>query len=143
MNADHNFQRPLHGANERGILSAELLISNLLRFGVTASFVLVVIGTALSFTRHPEYFSSSQELLRLTRPGAAFPHTLSDVFQGILNFRGQAVVTIGLLLLIATPVMRVAFSIYAFLRQGDRIFTVITMIVFGILMSSLVLGKVE
>ncbi len=76
-------------------------------------------------------------------PGAAFPHTIHDVLAGIKDFRGQSIVMIGLLLLIATPVLRVGVSIFAFVYEGDHAYVVITTIVFLLLLLSFVLGKAE
>jgi uncharacterized membrane protein len=128
---------------DKRVRRVELLISNLLRVGVLASLALVIIGTVVTFVHHPEYFSSPADFERLVRPGAAFPHSLGDVIQGILLWRGQAIVTAGLLLLIATPVMRVAVSIFAFVYQEDRTFTYITALVLFLLLLSFFLGKVE
>lgn len=121
----------------------EILISNLLRVGVTASLVVVVVGTLLSFVHHPDYMGSPPALQRLTTPGAAFPHTMSEVARGIIHLHGQAVIVAGLMLLIATPVVRVAVSIFAFIYQRDWIFVLITAIVLALLLLSFVLGKVE
>jgi uncharacterized membrane protein len=121
----------------------EILISNLLRIGVTCSLAVIVIGTIISFVHHPDYMHSPAEFQRLTRPGAAFPHTLRDVLHGVMDLRGQAIVTVGLLLLITTPVVRVGVSIFAFVYQHDNIFVVITTIVFLLLILSFLLGKVE
>jgi uncharacterized membrane protein len=134
---------PAGAETEDRVRRVELLISNLLRSGVSVSLVLIVVGTIISFTRHPEYLSSAAELQRLTQPGAAFPHTLPDVVAGIRALRGRAIVTLGLLLLIATPVVRVAVSIFAFIYQGDRIFILITTVVLCLLLLSFVLGKAE
>jgi uncharacterized membrane protein len=133
---------PHEDADER-VRRVEIVISNLLRAGVLASLVLVVLGVILTFLHHPEYFSSPADFDRLVRPGAAFPRSLSDVLQGVLLFQGQAIVTAGLLLLIATPVMRVAVSIFAFIYQEDRTFTYITAFVLSLLLLSFFLGKVE
>jgi len=54
-----------------------------------------------------------------------------------------ALVTVGLLLLIATPVARVAVSVLAFIYQKDRVYTLITLAVLCLLLLSFVLGKVE
>jgi uncharacterized membrane protein len=128
---------------EARVRRVELIISNLLRGGVIVSLVLIVLGTLVSFARHPEYLSNRAALQRLTEPGAAFPHTLSDVFAGLGALQGEAIVTIGLLLLIATPVIRVGVSIFAFIYQHDRTYTLITVVVFCLLLLSFVLGKVE
>jgi uncharacterized membrane protein len=50
---------------------------------------------------------------------------------------------LGLLLLIATPIARVAFSLVAFMLERDRTYVVITAIVLTILLYSLVSGAVE
>jgi uncharacterized membrane protein len=121
----------------------ELLISTLLRSGVIISLVLVVVGTALSFTHHPEYVSSAAELQNLTQPGAAFPRTFSAVVTGVRDLRGRAIVMLGLLFLIATPVLRVAVSVFAFIYQGDRMFVLITLTVLSLLLLSFVLGTAE
>jgi uncharacterized membrane protein len=128
---------------EERVRRVELVISNLLRLGVLASLTLIVLGTALTFIHHPEYFASPADLSRLVQPGAAFPHSVSDVMEGIRLLRGQALVTAGLLLLIVTPVMRVAVSILAFIYQRDRVFTFITAVVLALLLLSFFLGAVE
>jgi len=128
---------------EARLRRVELLISNLLRIGVILSLTFIVIGTIVSFVRHPEYVSSSLELQQLTHEGASFPYTLRDVLAGVRDLRGRALVTVGLLLLIATPVARVAVSVLAFIYQKDRVYTLITLAVLCLLLLSFVLGKVE
>ena len=122
--------------------SVEILISWLLRVGVVTSLSFVLIGLLLMFIHHPSYLVSVMDLQRLTSPGAAFPHTLRDVVNGLLAGRGQAVVAVGLLMLIVTPIMRVAVSIFAFALQRDRAFVLITSGVLTILIISFVLGKI-
>ena len=118
----------------------ELLISNLLRVGVVTSLCVIVCGTVLTFVHHPDYASSHEPMARLTEPGAKFPHTLRDVLEGLKSLRGQAVIVAGLLLLIATPVMRVAVSIFAFVFERDPAFILITSIVLLLLLLSFALG---
>ena len=54
---------------------------------------------------------------------------------------GQAVVTLGLWVLIATPILRVAVSTLVFWHEKDRAFTLITLTVLGLLLISLGLGR--
>jgi uncharacterized membrane protein len=142
MTADPNTHAPSNSAAEGRIRRVELLISNVLRTGVIVSLTLIVIGTLLSVVHHPEYVSSSAELQRLTQPGAAFPHTLRDVLSSVLHLRGQGIVTLGLLTLIATPVLRVGMSIVAFFHEGDRRIALISGIVLCLLLLSFVIGGV-
>src|SRR5262249_40201441 len=119
----------------------EFVISGLLRTGVIISLFVVVFGTALSFVRHPSYRSMPEELERLTSPGAGFPGSLREVWGGLRQFRGRAITIAGLLLLIATPVLRVAVSVVAFIYERDYVFVVITMLVLTLLLLSFALGK--
>ena len=128
---------------EERVRRVEILISNLLRTGVIISLTLIALGTGVSFVRHPDYLWSATALQHLTEPGAAFPHTLSDVWFGIRRFEGDAVVTLGLLLLVVTPVIRVAVSVFAFIYQEDRNYTLITLVVLCLLLLSFLLGAVE
>ena len=115
-------------------------IAGVLRVGVTASLVLVVAGTVVSFVHHPDYLRSLVALERLTQPGIA-PHSISEVVEGLRAGRGQAIVALGLLLLLATPVLRVALSLALFVRSRDRAFAALTLLVLALLFLSLALGR--
>lgn len=115
-------------------------ISNLLRGGVLLSIGVILIGLTLTFVHHPQYVTSRTDLARLTDAGTVYPHTLGDVFTRIREARGQAVVMLGLLLLIATPVARVAFSVVAFGIERDRLYVAITIVVLTLLLVSFAIG---
>jgi len=121
----------------------DIALSNLLRGGVLLSIAIVTVGIVLTFVNHHEYFGSRPALGALTAPGAQFPHTLGEIAGGIAAGRGQAVVMAGLMLLIATPVARVALSILIFVIERDRLYTVITTVVLIILIVSFFTGRVE
>lgn len=59
----------------------------------------------------------------------------------MLDGRGRALIQLGLLLLIATPVSRVAFSVFAFERQRDWTYVGITLAVLAVLVYSLAGGS--
>ena len=124
------------------VRAVELLISRLLRVGVVTSLSVVVLGSVLSFVHHPDYLTSHRSLQRLTTPGAAFPSKPAEVIDGLLHLRGQAVVVLGLFLLVATPVLRVAVSILGFVYERDRTFVLVTSLVLALLILSFILGKV-
>ncbi len=124
----------------RSIRKAELVLSTVLRVGVLSSLALILVGTLITFVHNPELVSSPDELRRLTEPGASFPHTLRDVVTGLTDFRGQAIVVLGLLLLIATPVTRVTVSILLFMEEEDRVYAGITSVVLALLVLSFVIG---
>jgi uncharacterized membrane protein len=129
------------------VRKVELLISSILRFGVIASLAIVVFGTIVTFAHHPDYLHASNALPSLVHPErqlhVTFPHTIRDVITGLAAFRGEAIIVLGLLLLIATPVIRVAVSIFVFVHQKDRFFTIVTIAVLFFLLLSFFLGKAE
>ncbi|WIG98257.1 DUF1634 domain-containing protein [Myxococcus sp. SDU36] len=130
------------GGEDASLLQPELLISDLLRYGVAASLALVTLGTVVTFFRHPDYLVSSEALQRLTSPHPV-PHTLGDVVTGALAARGQAFVMAGLLVMMAVPVMRVALSLLIFRQQKDRLYMGITATVLAMLILSFLLGAVH
>ena len=142
MNDQLQTPAPMSEHDERA-RAVELLISNLLRTGVVTSLSIVIAGTIVSFIHHPEYLWQPPALERLTRPGAALPHTAREVLHGLREGRGQAIVMVGLILLIATPVLRVAVSILGFVYEHDHGYIIITSIVLLLLLLSFVLGKIE
>lgn len=118
-------------------------ISGLLRAGVIASIVTVFAGLTFTFVHHPQYVRSHTALGRLTDADTMYPHTIGDVFAQVSRGRGQAIVMLGVLLLIATPVARVALSVVVFALERDRLYVTITLIVLLLLLMSFVLGAAE
>ena len=131
--------------HDERVVKVEIAISNLLRIGVAVSLLFIVIGTVLMFLHHPEYRHSGRTLQHLIGPSKetvdATP--FRTMIQGIRHAEGRSVITLGLMLLIATPVVRVAVSVLAFVYQGDRVFVGITTLVFCLLLVSFFLGKAE
>ncbi|MGZ3959257.1 MAG: DUF1634 domain-containing protein, partial [Flavisolibacter sp.] len=67
-------------------------------------------------------------------------YSLPLVFTGVLHGRGAHIIQLGVLILIATPVARVAFSIFGFAEEGDRLYIAITLLVLIIILTSMFLG---
>jgi uncharacterized membrane protein len=120
----------------------ELVISQTLRLGVVLSIGLIVLGTVFMFVHHPEYLRSKEALPPLIT-GQRLPHSLGQVAHWVSSWRGQGLISLGLLILILTPVLRVAISIVAFGFQRDRTFMIITSAVLGFLVASFLLGHQE
>jgi uncharacterized membrane protein len=131
------------GGGSTALNRMEVVLSQLLRMGVVISAALIFVGILVSLVRHPDYLSDPGTLARLTDPGGAFPHTMADLGWELGQFRGRAIVTVGLLVLIATPVLRVAVSIAAFAVAREWRFVVITAAVLLVLLVSFLIGKVD
>ena len=128
-----------------GVFKIEILISEILRWGVALSLGLMVLGTALIFLRADTYGAgggNAEDLARLIALEHTIPHSLAWLWHGLLALDGQAVIVLGLLLLIATPVLRVVASVLAYLRERDWVYFGITGTVLVLLMLCFLLGKV-
>ena len=102
--------------SERGdplIRRAELVISYVLRGGVMLSAAFITLGVIMAF--HNYLTQPSRQLVNTN----AFPYTIGSVLHGVLIGDAQAIIMLGLLLLLATPVVRVAVSIIAFGLERD------------------------
>jgi uncharacterized membrane protein len=118
---------------DRLIRQAELIISNVLRGGVLLSAGIILLGVIIFYAR-----SAAGGHTLADKP---FPATLAAVGNGLTVGDPLAIIALGLLILLATPVARVAVSIVAFALEGDRRYVVITSIVLLILLASFALGK--
>lgn len=121
-------------------LDIETLISITLRTGVLLSIAVILTGLIFTFAHHPDYFRSRPALGKLTNAEATFPHSIAEVLHGVAQGRGQAIVLAGILLLIATPIARVAISVALFASQRDRLYVAITLTVLILLIVSFSLG---
>jgi len=109
------------------------LMGTLLRVGVLASAFLVIMGGVLFFIQHPnEIFDFT-----IFKGEPARFRQVHLIVKEALNFRGRDVIQLGILMLIATPVARVIFSLIGFLIEKDWIYVTITAIVLMILSLSL------
>ena len=109
------------------------IIGRLLMYGVMLSASVVAAGGIWYLIQYgaapPEYhvFRGEPEYLRHMR----------GIISGIPGFNCRRVIQLGLVLLIATPVARVAFSVVAFLLERDDTYVAITLIVLAVLLFSL------
>ncbi|SRR5581483_3356204 len=111
----------------------EDIIGNLLRLGVGLSAAVVLAGAVVYLGRHgiehADYRSFHGEPSEL--------RSLRGIVQSAMQFRGRGIIQLGLVMLIATPVARVAFSVIAFALERDRMYIIFTLIVLTILLLSL------
>ncbi len=105
----------------------ERTVRRILITGIAVSVALMAIGLALGALDGDGLPSGVVPLAHLaSRLGDADP---------------AAYLSLGLIVLIATPFARVAASIVVFALEGDRRYTLVTAVVLGIMCVSVVLGK--
>ena len=113
----------------------DLAISMLLRIGVLLSVAVIATGLVVTLQQ-----TSAETLQQLTAAGVQYPSHLPGVIDGVRHGQGEAIVMAGLLLLIATPIARVALSIVAFIIERDHLYTAITAAVLVILLVGFAVG---
>ena len=112
----------------------DMVISNLLRSGVLVSALVVLFGGVLYLARH----GHSPTDYRVFRGEPSELRSVGGILRDAVALSGRGVIQLGLLLLIATPVARVAFSIFGFAEERDRMYVVIASIVLLVLACSLI-----
>lgn len=111
----------------------EVILGNLLRSGVIFSALVVLLGASIYLSRH----WSERADYKIFRGEPSDYRTIPGVIQSVRGGHGRGWIQLGLLLLIATPIARVAFSIVGFSIERDRLYVVFTCIVLAILLYSL------
>ena len=112
------------------------IMGRLLRTGVVLAASIVFVGGVLYVMRHRVPATD----YRVFRGEPGDLRTISGIFHEALSFSGRGLIQLGLLVLIATPVARVAFSFFAFLYERDWTYVMVTLVVLGLLVYSLLGG---
>ncbi len=111
----------------------DMVLGRVLQIGVTLSAVIVACGAAIYLTKRlhltPDY--------RVFRGEPADLRTLSGILADAGASSGRGLIQLGLLVLIATPIARVVFSVIGFARQRDWLYVGITFIVLALLTFSI------
>jgi uncharacterized membrane protein len=114
----------------------DVTIAIILRAGVIVSAVTVLVGGVFYLSRYgfplPDYRVFLEEPADL--------RSISGIISDALALRPRGIIQFGLLLLIPTPIVRVAFAVAAFALQRDRVYVMVTLIVLGVLLYSLLGG---
>lgn len=112
----------------------ENIIGRLLQTGVLVAAATVFAGGVLYlFQTH-----SARVDYRVFVPGSSDLRTLPGIVRSAAHLQSVGLIQFGLLLLIATPVARVAIAIVGFVLERDRLYTVVSLIVLLILAFSLI-----
>lgn len=120
----------------------ELYIGKLLRYGVMLSCGITLIGGVFYLFQHhghPVDYSPTPDDMPF-RGVDFYLRELSTILPRVLQLDGAAIVQLGVCVLIATPIVRVAFSAIAFLIEKDYLYVAITLIVLAIIIANMLLG---
>ena len=117
----------------------ELYISSVLRIGVMIAATIILIGTIFYLAGIGPSAGNPKHLNDVTGNGGhAIPVSPSSILHGVATGNGIAIIQLGVLALILTPMTRVAMTAALFFAQRDRIFVAITSVVFVVLVLGLI-----
>jgi uncharacterized membrane protein len=111
----------------------EQIIGQLLRYGTLVSSLVVLAGGVVYLIRHggqsPQYGTFAGEPDKMKE--------LGPMCKAILKGEGRPLIGLGLLLLIATPIARIVFSIFGYLLEKDYLYVLITGVVLAVILWNL------
>ena len=110
----------------------ETVIGYTLRIGVIAAAVLVLAGGVYYLTENAHTPADYHTF----HPAAKHALDLSAIVQNALALNSLGIIQLGLLVLIATPIVRVILSVVAFALERDLLYVTVTVVVLAVLLYS-------
>jgi uncharacterized membrane protein len=112
-------------------LRMERSISRMLRAGVSLAAAVVLVGWVLYLFRAHGVLSDYHHFHGVPGPADRLAPILVDH-----RLDSRSIIRLGVLILIATPIMRVAFCVFSFAAQKDKLYVVVSGIVLTVLLYS-------
>lgn len=111
----------------------EQLIGQVLRYGVMLSGSVAIIGGLWYLYQHgsgiPHYTKFNGEPAGYT--------SFTGIFKGLMEGNATEIIQFGVVILIATPIIRIIFSLISFIFEKDKLYIIITFIVLSIILFSM------
>ena len=114
----------------------QAIIGWILRAGVLISMSVVFIGGVVYLYRHGQTHVDYSTFKGVPD----FVGSAGGILHGIFTGRGRAIIQAGIILLIATPIIRVVFSAIGFVIEKDYLYLGITILVLLIILGSMLSG---
>ncbi len=111
----------------------EVIVGTLLRYGVMTASAIVLLGGIYFLIQHgqapvPSYHHFAGESIGYT--------TFSGILHGAMALQAKAIIQLGVIVLIATPILRILFSLIGFTLEKDKLYVVITLVVLCVILLS-------
>jgi uncharacterized membrane protein len=117
------------------------VLSSFLKWSVIISATVITAGVIILITLCSTGYGSPSICLLLgqIKGTNVFPATVLSIFSGVLQERSFAIIQLGILFLIASPFIRVLLQTGIYVKENDKLFTVISTVVFIFLIVSIIL----
>jgi uncharacterized membrane protein len=111
----------------------EKIVGKLLRFGVITASLVVLLGGILFLVQNGTQGRPDYHIFKGEKNDFI---TFDGIFMGLFTLKPMAIIQFGVLLLIITPIMRIVFSLFAFILEMDKLYVIITLIVLAVILGS-------
>lgn len=111
----------------------ERVMGNLLRIGVSSAASVVLLGGLIYLSSQ----SSARPNYRRFHSEPSNLRSLQEIAKEATALHSAGIIQLGLILLICTPVVRVAFAVLGFAAQRDLVYTAASLIVLSVLLYGL------
>ena len=112
------------------------LLGQVLRAGTIISISIVFIGGVFYLYRHGHSIADYKEFKGIPD----FVQHAGSLISSAINLKGQAIIQLGIIFLIATPILRVIFSAIGFVLEKDYMYVGISLLVLLIIFISMLNG---
>lgn len=132
-------QQQNNNAADRQKYDMQQLVGNTLRIGVSLACLVAFEGGLLYLIHHGgESFDIGmyKDFSYANAPQHADYTTLSGIWAGLTSFTAVGWIQTGVLILILTPIMRVALSLVDFIKERDWLYALITAVVLAVIISN-------
>jgi uncharacterized membrane protein len=110
----------------------EVAISRMLRAGVSVAALVVLVGFILYLWQAHGIEADYRHFHGIAAPA----DRVAPIFEGIRHLDSRSIIRLGILLLIATPILRVAYCVFGFAAQKDKLYVLVSTIVLLVLLYS-------
>ena len=114
----------------------EIVMGRLLQAGVLLAAAIVLAGGVLYVVKHAGEMSSYRVFV--ARPMGLLQ--AGAMLDGIRHGEASAILQLGILVLVATPICRVVFAFVAFALERDGLYVVVSLIVLAVLLLGMFRG---
>ena len=123
--------------NNRPQTDMKEMIGNTLRIGVVTACTIALISGIYYLIRNggetiPNYTIFHKEQASFT--------SIKGIFNGLTTLSPKEWIQLGVIVLMLTPIIRVALSLIDFARQKDWLYVIITAIVFMVILMNSIIG---
>ena len=112
------------------------VVSFVLRAGVVLASIVGVAAEGFNLALH----GGDREAFRHFREEDGPDRHVGPIFRDAVHLDSRALMMVAILLLLLTPIARVAVSLVGFVRERDRVYVAVTSVVLLTLLGSLLLG---